>query len=80
MDLTGVRASAFDASNPEHATRYKLFTEPELRRVVFNRLCLQFTATGACREGAQVRLALVCGEIGVNTWRREHGAGTEQEM
>ncbi len=63
MDSTGVRASAFDGSNPDHATRYKLFNEPELRRVVFNRLCLQFTEAGACREGAQVRLALACGKI-----------------
>jgi hypothetical protein len=31
--------------------------------VVFNRLCLQFTEAGACREGAQVRLALACGKI-----------------
>ena len=37
----GVHASAFDGSNPDHAKRYKLFNEPELRRVVFNRLCLQ---------------------------------------
>ena len=55
IDSTGVRASAFDGSNPDHATRYKLFNEPELRRIVFNRLCLQFTEAGACREGAQVR-------------------------
>lgn len=60
MDSTGVRASAFDGSNPEHAIRYKLFNEPELRRVVFNRLCLQFTEAGACRERAQVRRRSCC--------------------
>jgi hypothetical protein len=63
MDSTGVRASAFDGSNAEHAKRYKLFNEPDLRRVVFNRLCLQFTESGACREAPQVRLALACGKI-----------------
>ena len=61
MDSTGVRVSAFDGSNAEHAKRYKLFNEPDLRRVVFNRLCLQFTECGACREGPQVRLSLACG-------------------
>jgi hypothetical protein len=63
MDSTGVRATAFDGSNEEHSKRYKLFNEPELRRVVFNRLCLQFTESGACREAPQVRLALACGKI-----------------
>jgi hypothetical protein len=63
IDSLGVRASAFDGSNPDHATRYKLFNEPELRRVVFNRLCLQLTDSGACRETAEVRLALACGKI-----------------
>jgi hypothetical protein len=60
MDSTGVRASAFDGSNPEHAIRYELFNEPELRRVVFNSLCLQFTDAGACRERAQVRRPSCC--------------------
>jgi hypothetical protein len=63
MDSTGVRASTFDGSNPEHAKRYKLFNDPKLRRVVFNRLCLQFTGIGACREAPQVGMALACGKI-----------------
>jgi hypothetical protein len=63
MDSTGVRASAFDGSNAEHAKRYKLFNEPELRRVVFNRLALQFTAIGACREAPTIKMALACGRI-----------------
>jgi hypothetical protein len=40
IDSAGVRASAFDKSNPKHAKPYKLFNEPKLRRVVFKRLCL----------------------------------------
>ena len=63
LDSVGVRACAFDGSDPEEANRYKLFNEPELRRIVFNRLCLQFTQAGACREAPQVRLALACGKI-----------------
>jgi hypothetical protein len=75
MDSTGVRASAFNGSNAEHAKRYKLFNEPDLRRVVFNRLCLQFTECGACREAPQVRLVLACGKIrneGDRTLIRSH--------
>ncbi len=63
MDSIGVRASAFDGSNPDHAKRYKLFNEPELQRIVFNRLCLQFTESGACREAPQIRFSLACGKI-----------------
>jgi hypothetical protein len=63
MDSTGVRASAFDGSNPEHAKRYKLFNEPDLRRVVFKRLAMQFTGIGACLEAPTIRMALACGKI-----------------
>jgi hypothetical protein len=63
LDSTGVRACAFDKSDPEEAKRYKLFNEPELRKVVFNRLSLQFTETGACREAPEIRLSLACGKI-----------------
>jgi hypothetical protein len=63
IDSVGVRASAFDGSSPEHAKRYKLFNEPVLRRVVFNRLCLQMAESGACRPAAEIRLSLACGKI-----------------
>jgi hypothetical protein len=63
LDSTGVKACAFDGSDPEEAKRYKPFNEPELRRIVFNRPCLQFTAAGAYREAPQVRLSLACGKI-----------------
>ena len=58
FDSTGVRASAFDGSNPEHAKRYKLFNDAELRRVVFNRLCLQLAASGACGNAPEIRPAV----------------------
>lgn len=63
IDSVGVRASAFDGSSPEHAKRYKLFNEPDLRRVVFGRMCLQFSESGACRKEPKVRLALASGKI-----------------
>ena len=63
FDSTGVRASAFDGSNPLHAKRYKLFNNAELRRVVFNRLCLQLAASGACRDAPEIRLSLAAGKV-----------------
>ena len=56
LDSPGVRATAFDGSNPNHAERYKLFNDPELRRVVFNRLGLQLAECGACRPDPKIRL------------------------
>jgi hypothetical protein len=63
LDSDGVRAASFDGSSTKHAERYKLFNEPELRRVVFNRMCLQFSDSGACSKSPEVRLALACGKI-----------------
>jgi hypothetical protein len=63
FDSVGVRASSFDGSNPDHAKRYKLFNDPELRRVVFNRLCLQLTESGACREAPDIRVSLAAGKV-----------------
>jgi len=63
IDSVGVRASAFDGSNADHAKRYKLFNEAELRRVVFNRLCLQMAESVACRPSAEIRLSLACGKL-----------------
>jgi hypothetical protein len=69
FDSIGVRASCFDGSNPDHAKRYKLFNESELRRVVFNRLCLQLAQAGACRAVPEVRLSLACGKVRNDTDR-----------
>ena len=83
FDSVGVRASAFDGSNEEHAKRYKLFNEPELRRVVFNRLCLQLAQTGACCDAPTVRLSLACGKVRNETDRaaiRAHFAGQGWEF
>jgi len=63
LDSIGVRACCFDGTSPEWGARYKLFNEPELRRVVFNRLCLQMAAVGACPDNARVRLSLAAGNV-----------------
>jgi hypothetical protein len=63
LDSPGVRATGFDGSNPKEATRYKLFNDAKLRDVVFNRLGLQFAASGACRPNPEIRLCLACGKV-----------------
>lgn len=63
LNSRGVRATGFDGSNPREAVRYKLFNDAELRRVVFNRLRLQFTESGACQPEPEIRLCLACGKV-----------------
>jgi hypothetical protein len=63
LDSPGVRATAFDGTDVNDAKRYKLFNDPDLRRVVFNRLHLQFAASGACRPDPEIRLCLACGKV-----------------
>ncbi len=83
IDSVGVRLSAFDGSNLDHAKRYKLFNEPELRRVVFNRLCVQLSESGACQEAPKIRLALASGKIRNESDRkaiRSHFANNDWEL
>ena len=63
LDSYGVRLSAFDGSSEAHANRFKLFNEPKLREVVFNRLAIQFTERGFCRPDPTMTLCLVAGNI-----------------
>jgi hypothetical protein len=63
FDSAGVKASSFDGTSLNDAERFKLFNEPELRRIVFNRLCLDLATPGAGREMPQVRLALACDKV-----------------
>jgi hypothetical protein len=63
IDSKGVQAHAF--VNPQHkdAERYKLFTRPGYRQVVFQRLLQQFMQTGLILQGAELQLCLACGKI-----------------
>ena len=75
LDSTGVRASAFDGSNPDEAKHYKLFNNRGLRNVVFSRLRRQLTEAGLCHNRPKVRLSLACGKIrneADRTWIRDH--------
>lgn len=69
LDSRGVKLRAFDGSDQKSAERFKLFAEDKTRSVVFNRLRLQFTESGACRTNAEVKLCLACGRIATNADR-----------
>lgn len=45
------------------STRYKLFREPVLRKVVLARLAAQMTAEGRCRPNPVVRLGMIAGNL-----------------
>jgi hypothetical protein len=63
LNSRGVALRAFDGSDKKSGKRFKLFNDRPLRRVVFNRLRTQLTASGACRPKAKVKLCLACGRI-----------------
>lgn len=80
IDSIGVRASAFDGSDPSHAARYKLFNESDLRAVVFGRLAAQLTNNSTCRPNPTIQLALACGKIRNDTDRKAlHDLSKKQE-
>jgi len=63
IDSRGVQASELIDPN-NSGTRYKLFRDDTLRRVVFSRLAKQFEDSGACRPNPEIRLGMACGKIG----------------
>lgn len=63
LDSYGVRATAFDGSDPEDAKRYKLFNDKVLREVVLGALVKQLCARGFCRDQPKVTLCLAAGKI-----------------
>lgn len=69
LDSRGVKLHAFDGSNDEAAKLFKLFNDSTLRRVVLDRLKLQFAESGACLPNAGVALCLACGRIATNADR-----------
>ena len=69
LDSRGVLLRGFDGSCSKTAERYKLFADPTLRGVVFERLKLQFAQSGACPADAAVQLCLACGRIATDTDR-----------
>lgn len=63
LDSYGVDCAAFEGSNQSAQSRYKLFFEGRLRRVVFGRLKKQMVSRGFCRTSPRVQLCLAAGKI-----------------
>jgi hypothetical protein len=63
LDSTGVSLSDLASPGARYASRYKLFTEPDLYRVVSQRLVIQLLESGACRETPHLRLGMAVGKI-----------------
>jgi hypothetical protein len=66
LDSRGVALKAFDGTDTKSAERYKLFSDDNLRAVVFERLRQQLAECGACASDATVKLCLACGRIPTN--------------
>lgn len=60
LDSRGV---VFRNGKFERARRYKLFTEPTLRRVVMKGLAARLVRDGSCRKNPTVTLCLATGKI-----------------
>lgn len=63
LDSRGVSISAFDGSNERFASRFKLFNEGSLRKVVLRRLVSQLRAEGAVAVRPKITLCLVAGKV-----------------
>ena len=63
LDSRSVALRAFDGSDAKFAERFKLFSDDNLRSVVFERLRKQLVKCGACAPDATVKLCLACGRI-----------------
>lgn len=73
LDSPGVECGAFDGTNRAAESRYKLFCDTTLRKVVLRRLQLQLTEAGFCRKVPAVKLCLAAGKIRGDAGRlREH--------
>ncbi len=69
LNSRGVTMAAFESADDVNASRYKLFNDVRLLRVVRHRLVAQLTDAGACRPRPRVRLCLVVGRIASETDR-----------
>jgi hypothetical protein len=63
LDSAGVRAASFDGPKAVDETRYKLFSDEALRRIVLSRLEAQLVEQGFCPPGTKARLCLAAGNI-----------------
>lgn len=63
LDSRGVSTKVFADGNPNSDKRYKLFTEPVLRRTVLACLRRQYVAQGFCARRPSVKLGLAAGRV-----------------
>ena len=70
LDSRGVALRAFDGTDEQSAKKFKLFSEDNLRNVVFARLRKQLAASGACQPDPVVKLCLACGRIATDADRQ----------
>jgi hypothetical protein len=63
LDSRGVSFKALHGQDKQFSRRYKLFLEPELRRVVLKRLVAQLQEAGSCAPSPKVILCLVAGRV-----------------
>jgi hypothetical protein len=63
LDSAGVRAESFEGPKAAEETRYKLFSDETLRRVVLTRLETQLAEQGFCPGGIKAKLCLAAGNI-----------------
>ncbi len=63
LDSPGVRAASFEGLKAEEETRYKLFSDEVLRRVVLGRLESELVEQGFCPAGTKPTLCLAAGKI-----------------
>ena len=72
LDSRGVTIAPFKRGSTN--TRYKLFRESKLWRIVSGRLVAQLVETGACRKSPRVSLCLATGRIPTDADREALGA------
>lgn len=63
LDSRGVAVEAFEEAMAEQPSRYKLFVDETLRRVVIERLTTQLVEKGFCAPDPSYRLCLAAGRI-----------------
>ena len=63
LDSTGVRSESIVNTNSKDAGRYKLFTDPNLRKVVFSRLSTQLSERDSCKEFPELQLCHAVGKL-----------------
>jgi hypothetical protein len=69
----GVQAGTFAGKNQDDETRYKMFFDRKLRKVVLGRLVKQLVHQGFCAPNPRVSFGLAAGKVhGDETWLRKY--------